>query len=69
MVWTRGQQASECEFLKESKYICTHAGTSVARNVSIEKGIVARGSDIILKNSVFGGLYITKGRSRVTIKQ
>jgi hypothetical protein len=51
MVWTRGQQASECEFWKESKYTCTHAGTSVARSLSIEKGIVARGSDITLKKS------------------
>jgi hypothetical protein len=49
MAGTRGQQASECEFWKESKYICTHAGTSVARSVPIEKGIVARGMNLALQ--------------------
>jgi hypothetical protein len=41
MAGTRGQQTSECEFWKESKYSCTHAGTSVARRGCSTNGIVA----------------------------
>lgn len=39
MAGTRGQQARECEFWKESKYICTHVGTSSGRRGCIVKGI------------------------------
>jgi hypothetical protein len=38
---TRGQQARECEFWKESKYICTHAGTSSGRRRCTVKGMIA----------------------------
>jgi hypothetical protein len=42
MAGTRGQQAREWEFWKESKYICTHAGTSSMRRRCNVKDMTGR---------------------------